>query len=133
MAKLYMKSKKKKNTRQGRVAEISKLDFHDFSGRLIDRTRAKVTERDKGVLMIQNIKDRFNLSDIDIQEFRRVMHQRELEDFEDMKIQAEIIKRKNLISQPIKWTRDEKGNVISPFDLKARKDREKIKEPKGFK
>jgi len=110
-----VKKNKQKLNRIGRRVDIARLDFHDFCGRLIDRTRCNITEKEKGMFMIDKIGDRFNINDFDLQQFREEMIRREIKDFEEMEEQAK--KR-----EPVKWNRDEKGNIISPFKSREWKD-----------
>ena len=85
--------------RSGRVADIAKLDFHDFFGNLFDRTKCKTTEKEKGALMIDKIQNRFNISDFDLDDFRRKLKEKEREDFDGMIREAKERKR-------IEWDRD---------------------------
>lgn len=83
---------------QGRPADIARLDFHDWNGEILDRIRAKVTEKKIGVLMIDKIKDNFGITDIDI----RYYHNEEMKE-----------ERKRIFdTKPINWKRDEQGRII---------------------
>jgi hypothetical protein len=84
--------------RFGQPADIARLDFHDWGGRIIDRTKAKTGEKVKGVLMIEKIKDRFGLDD----EYIRNVNLDEIQEEKRLLFEHE----------PIKWKRDAKGNVI---------------------
>lgn len=102
-----------KKWNSNRVADIARLDFHDYFGRMYDRTRAKTTEKDKGILMLQKLEERFNISKDDRDKFLKKLHEEELKEVEE--IREQMRKRK---SQVVQWTRDEDGKIISPFDLK---------------
>ena len=107
-----MNNKKKKFNRSGRMAEIAQLVFHDWFGNLIDRVRSKTTEKEKGLLMMDLIEKRFSISDFDKEKWRKEMIIREEEDFEEMKKQAHERKFRD------PFTRDERGDIISPFRSK---------------
>lgn len=104
-----MNNKKRKFQRSGRIAEISQLTFHDWFGNLIDRVRSKTTEKGKGLLMMDLIEKRFSISDFDKEEWRKEMKIKEAQDFEEMKKQTAERKSQD------PFTRDEHGNIISPF------------------
>ncbi len=61
--------KKNKKTRQGIPAEIARLDFHSWDGRLVDRIKGKVTEKFKGIQMVENIENRFGITKQDIDRY----------------------------------------------------------------
>lgn len=68
--------------RNGKSPEIVRLDIHNWLGELLHRTKGKTTEPIIGVMMIETIKDIFNLKDEDIQilrhmEFRRSIKEQE--------------------------------------------------------
>jgi hypothetical protein len=108
-----MKNKTKvKKTRGGVVADIARLDFHDFWGRLIDRIKGKTTEKDKGLLMVEKIQQNFGISGKDKDAFRAKMIEMQEKAFKPTKYPK--IKKQ----EPIKWTRDAQGKIISPFDKK---------------
>ncbi|KKN20300.1 hypothetical protein LCGC14_0937120 [marine sediment metagenome] len=106
--------KKKKFNRSGRQADIAQLTLHGWFGDLIDRIKAKTTEKEKGIMMLDKIENQFNISQMDREAFRKVMKEREKEDFEEMKEQA----RERRKGDP--FTRDEKGNIVSPFRSKEK-------------
>lgn len=74
----------KYTNRSGKPADIARLDFHDFFGRLQDRTKAKVHEKEKGVMMIDKIKDRFCLSEREMNEIRQKLFQKEVDTFKEL-------------------------------------------------
>lgn len=104
---------RKRKHNDGRVAITVKLDFHDWFGSLIDRNKAKVTEKKQIISMIEKLKDRADITQIDIDDFRRKQHQEDLKEYEGMK---EHFNRFN--KGPVKWNRDSEGNIKSPFDNK---------------
>ena len=61
---------KNKRTRQGIPCEICRLDLHGWNGELINRIKCKVTEKDKGILMILNIQRSFDINLMDITKFK---------------------------------------------------------------
>ena len=68
-----MNRRKKFNHRSGNVADIARLNFHDHFGNLFDRTRAKVNEKEKGVMMVDKLKNRFGITELDEEKFRQKM------------------------------------------------------------
>ena len=102
-------SKLNRKNRVGRVAEIARLDFHDFWGRLIDRVRGKVTEKDKGLAMVERIESRFGLTEMDKIRFRQRMIEMNDESLQPTKYP------KDFKPEKINWTKDSKGRIVSPF------------------
>ena len=94
--KLHMK--KRKEVKGNHMT--AKLSFFEggWGDRLLYRIKAKTNEKIKGMLMIDKIKDFFGITNND---------QR---DFEKNNIKEE--------SERIRWTRDERGNIVSPFQSK---------------
>ena len=88
-------------------SNLAILTFHDYFGAIQDRIKGKVTEKDKGVLMVEKIQDRFGIT----LDFCR---QRLLE----LNIEAMKPTEYPKGTEPIKWTRDEKGQIESPFKSK---------------
>ncbi len=80
--------KKKKFNRSGRQADIAQLTLHGWFGDLIDRIKGKTTEKEIGMVMLDKIENQFSISQMDRENFRKVMKQREIEDFEEMKKQT---------------------------------------------
>ncbi len=97
--------KPKKQIRKGVIT--AKLTFFDWGweDNIIYRQKARVNEKEKGIQMISQIKKFFGVTDKDIKEN------------EEISIKHEIQKIK-LKRDP--WTRDAKGNIISPFDKKIK-------------
>ena len=107
----------------------ARLDFHDINifPRLIDRTNATTHEKDKGLIMIEKILSRFSIEskgiEFKIDEFRKRMLEMQIvaftpdsEEVSDMKTRMGI--------EPIEWTRDKEGKLISPWDLKRKEEKE---------
>jgi len=114
--------KRKKFNRNGRVAEIMRLDAHDFWGNLIDRQKAKTTEKNKGMAMIENIENRFGITPMDKETYRKIMKEKEEQDFEDMIAHAESREQGKAFFTPqkIQWTRDKDGKIVSPYSKKLK-------------
>lgn len=75
--------------------------------------KAEVKEKGKAFLMLDKIQTDFNISDWDIQKWRLELLKKEHNDFKDMQKQADLMKKKG-------FTRDTKGNIISPFASKEK-------------
>ncbi len=86
-----------------RAVITAKLVFFDWGweDNILYRQRAKVNEKEKGIQMISKLKEYFGITNKDIKES------------EDITITHEI--------QRIKWTRDDKGNIVSPFATRKKK------------
>ncbi len=91
-------SKKKVENRKNYIT--AKLIFFDWgwADNIIYRQKARINEKEKGIQMISKLKDLFGITNKDIKES------------ETLSIKYEIEK--------IKWTRDESGNIVSPFKSK---------------
>lgn len=78
----------------------AKLTFFDWgwADNVIYKIKGRTNEKDKGLLMINKIKEFFGI------------HNNDIEDSEKKRIKDEI--------KRINWHRDEKGRIISPFDKK---------------
>lgn len=98
---------KKFNYRQGKKAVIARLDFHDWVGELVGRTRGNITDKKIGISMISQLLDRF---DITISDLKEAVERELIEEAEEQRNIA-----------PVKWTRDERGNIVSPFDRKLKR------------
>lgn len=57
--------------RNGKPADIARLDFHGWAGQLQERIKGSTNEKDIGVAMIMRIKDRFNLTESEIREIEK--------------------------------------------------------------
>lgn len=69
-------------------ADIAKLDFHDFFGRLQDRIKANTTQKPIGVMMMDKLIDRFGLSQEDINKFREELRDKSKKEFLEMEAWA---------------------------------------------
>ncbi len=90
-----------KNKKQIKKAVVTaKLTFFDWgwADNIIYKHKARVNEKEKGIQMISKIKEFFGITNKDIK------------DSEEITITHEI--------ERIEWTRDEKGNIVSPFRSK---------------
>lgn len=94
--------KPKKQIRKGVLT--AKLTFFDWGweDNIIYRQKARVNEKEKGIQMISKIKEFFGITNDNIKENEKLSIKHEVE--------------------KIKWTRDERGQIISPFDKKVNKD-----------
>ncbi len=90
--------KPKKQIRKGVLT--AKLTFFDWgwADNVIYTQKAKVNEKLKGIQMISKIKHFFGITNKDIKESEEILIRYEIE--------------------KIEWTRDDKGNIISPFKTK---------------
>ncbi len=80
----------------------AKLIFYDWGWRenIIYRVTARCNEKGKGLLMLSAIRNYFGISSAD-----------EKKD-EEVKIKREV--------EEIKWKRDERGQIVSPFSKKLK-------------
>ncbi len=106
------KVKNIKRTRHGSPADIARLDFHDWHGNLIDRTKAKVSEKDKGAMLVEKITNSFGIT---LEFVRRRIDEWNIEALTPTEFPED---------QKDKWTRDERGNIVSPFRSNTWKDNE---------
>ncbi len=92
----------------------AKLSFDEgFAENPIYTLKAFTNEKEKGIYMLKLIEDNFSISVKD-----RILHdQIEIECFEDDVKGFENGKD----GRSVKWTRDERGNIISPFSRKEKK------------
>ena len=103
-------SKDKKEHKKGYA--IAKLTFFDWGWRdnIIYNAKATQNEKDKGLAMLEKLKDFFGVNKIDEEEFKKKMIEMQKEAF----TATEYPKGR----EPVKWTRDKKGKIVSPFDKK---------------
>ena len=80
----------------------------------IYRCQANSNDKKKGSMMIQYLKDLFNIGSTDEQKHFK----------NEVEEQKKLISNKNFGSTKIDWTRDEDGNIISPFSAKLKKKKE---------
>ncbi len=95
-----MGKKTNKEHRKGLIT--AKLIFFDWGWRenVIYKIQAKQNNKEKGLLMIEAIRNYFSING------------RDEKKSEEVRIKKEVEK--------INWTRDEKGKIISPFSKKAK-------------
>ncbi len=92
----------------------ARLSFNDgFAERPLYSIKANTNEKNKGINMVELIKDNFNITQSDIKEFQQIQFNELSSDFEEL--EKKMVDRKK-----IKWERDERGNIISPFGNKAK-------------
>lgn len=88
--------------RNGRSADIVRLDIHDWFGRLLHRIKGKTTEPRIGIAIIEAVKNAYNLSDRDIYELQQ-------QELNIIKKETEELKKTNAdklrdkINNPITW------------------------------
>lgn len=70
-------------------SDIARLDFHDYFGRLQDRTKASTNQKPLGVMMIDKVVNRFGLSEEDIKRLREELKEKEKRDFAELQNWAE--------------------------------------------
>ncbi len=107
---------KKRRHKVNNMGEIiASLNFSEYTPfpKHLYGIKALIQDKDKGINMIQTIMERFYISDFDIEDWRRQMKEKEKENFKEMEEDA-----KKWNGNKIDWTRDEKGNIISPFKSK---------------
>lgn len=97
--------KQKKEHKKSFVS--ARLVFYDWGWKenVIYRLKASCSEKNKGLLMIDAIKNYFGISNAD-----------ESKD-EEVRIQKEF-----RALEPINWTRDKKGNIVSRFSKNLKED-----------
>ena len=97
--------KQKKEHRKSFVS--AKLIFYDWGWRenVIYRLNASCSDKNKGLLMINAIKNYFGINNADENKDEEVRIEKEFRAIE-----------------PINWTRDAKGNIISKFSKKLKED-----------
>ena len=101
----------------GKKDVIVKLTSFEASKREVPIYRAQAYSNDKakGNMMIQYLKNLFNIGAIDEQNHFK----------NEVEEQKKLISNKNFGSTKIDWTRDEKGNIISPFSANLKRKKEK--------
>ncbi len=103
-------SKDKKEHKKGYLT--AKLTFFDWGWRdnVVYNARATQNEKEKGLAMLEKLKNFFGVNRFDEEEFKKKMIEMQKEAFTP----TEYTKGR----KPVKWTRDEKGKIVSPFDKK---------------
>jgi len=102
-----MKNKKIFNRNNSSIMR-AKLSFDEgFAERPIYTIKGFVTEKEKGVNMIELIRDNFGICDEDM---RKVIRER-LEEY-NKNFFTPIEKMRKSVAKPVEWKRDERGNII---------------------
>lgn len=91
---------KKVNRKNFLTAKLMIYDW-GWADKVLYRIKARANEKGKGVMMLEKIKEIFGINENDIYRYE----ERELETLRN-------------IEKPVKWARDERGNIISPFRKK---------------
>ena len=100
-----MSNKTLKESRKGYLtAKLSIFDW-GWAENILFKLKAKQSEKNKGLIMIQKLKELFGISNHDIQ-----LHERKI-------INDEV--RKITFTRDV-FTRDERGNIVSPFRSKRK-------------
>jgi len=112
------KFKKKKNLVKLRLR--AKLSFDEgYAENPIYSIKAFTNEKNRGIDMIELIKNNFHINKEDINlAFKKKMEEWQ-EDFQKPTIYSKEVEK---TLKKIEWTRDEKGNIISPFSIKKKQD-----------
>ncbi len=100
----------------------AKLILFDWGWRdnILYSSVAKSNEKSKGLAMVERLKNLFNINHHDEKQFREKMIEMHTKAFTP----TEYSKGK----EPIRWTRNERGQIISPFDKKIKKE---VKDGRG--
>lgn len=116
--------KRREKHRDGTIlAELKFSDVHKFP-RVIDVSRTNVTDKEKLMEMIRKIEYRGELTQEDKEYYRKILDEREKKEMDEMIEEAET-HSKWKTQEPIKWTRDAKGNIASPFAVKKKEEDDK--------
>lgn len=95
----------------------AKLSFDDgFAERPLYNIKAFTNEKEKGIDMVELIGNNFGISRKDIDEAL----QRKLKEWNEDAMKPTIIKDEEIKKKQIKFTRDERGNIVSPFKSKKK-------------
>lgn len=109
---------KKKNSFNFLRELRAKLSFDDgFAERPIYSIKGKTNEKEKGINMLELIESQFGISKEDRQKAFRA----QMEELNDLAMQPTEYP-KPFKPDKIKFTRDEKGNLASPFRTKKKED-----------
>jgi phage repressor protein C with HTH and peptisase S24 domain len=94
----------------------ARLSFDEgFAEKPVYTVKAFTTEKDKGIRMIELIRDNFNINKFEMNKLFRQRMEKLNEDAMTPTTYKAFSKTK-----PIKWTRDERGNLASPFRSKKK-------------
>lgn len=99
-------SKTNKNKVNRKTFLTAKLTMYDWGwpDQIVYRSQAKTTEKEKGMMMMEQLKEKFGITDKDLANLREKMIDRLRKD------------------HPVKFTRDTSGRIVSPFARKIFKD-----------
>lgn len=96
----------------------AKLTFHDgFKEEPTHRITAYINEKNKGISMLELIQNKFSISE---QEFKEAFKRKLSEWQKDAWEETKQPKKWELKDKPTRFTKDEKGRIISPFSPKAK-------------
>ncbi len=112
----------KKINMKGHVT--AKLTFFDLGWRdnIIYSVKAKSEEKNKGLMMLEKLRNFFNFSKKDEEDFRKKMIEMQIKAFTPTKYFEQL--------KPLKkFERDEKGQIISPFTKKKDEQKEDTGKP----
>ncbi len=107
-------NKKKVNNHNLRLRAKLRID-EGFAENPLHSIRAFTSEKDKGHLMIDLIENYFSISE----EERKVAFRKKMDEFNKDAMTPTVFP-KELQKHQIKFTRDEKGNIVSPFRSKRK-------------
>ncbi len=104
-----------KKNNEGRHSLEAKFTVYDANKKenILHRVLAKTTEKHKGLSMIEIIENLFAITQRDREQFFKNM-QTELQRLNQDAMTPTVMPLE-LEKKQIKWTRDEKGNIVSPF------------------
>ncbi len=116
-------SKNRKNRFVPKSRLRAKLTFDEGMAEYpVYSIKAFTNEKEKGINMLKLIEDNFEISDEDRRDYIR----RKLEEWDKDSMKPTDYP-KGFRTEPFKWTKDERGNIISPFSDKAKELKEKMK------
>lgn len=115
-----MNNKKKRKMQYRSKSRLrAKLSFDEgYAERPLYSIKALTNEKDKGISMIELILDNFSIT---LGEVKEAQHQKFSQTVTEF---SEVKKLKDGTESKIKWTRDERGNIVSPFDRKIKRPEE---------
>ncbi len=119
-----MGNHKKNNPRLGSTR--AKLTFDDgFAEKPTHRIIGFTTEKDKGISMLELIQNKFNISEYEFKEaFKKKLSEWQKEFQEPTEYKKTYPKKFSLKDEKPQFTRDERGQIISPFGEKAKELRD---------
>jgi len=119
-----MGNKKRNGFTFGRTK--AKLTFHEgFKEEPTHRIVGQVTEKDKGISMLELIQCKFNISYEEFKDvFKRKLSEWQKDAFTPTEYKEVYPRRFSLKDEKPQFTKDEKGRIISPFSNKAKELKE---------